>query len=45
MSLLFYPRKSYRHSALRDQAKACVVYDDLPILAAKIQNSLEIKGL
>ena len=43
MSLLFYPQKSYRHPALRDQASACVVHDDLTILGAKVQKSYGIK--
>jgi hypothetical protein len=37
MLLLFNPRKSHRHPALRDQALACVVYDDWQILVAKLQ--------
>ena len=42
---MFNPQKSYRHSAPRVQAVACVVHDDLPILAAKIQKSLESSTL
>ena len=40
---MFNPQKSYRHSAPRVQAVACVVYDDLPILAAKIGKENEIR--
>ena len=35
MSLLFYPQKSHRHSALRESALACVVYDHRPVLDCK----------
>jgi hypothetical protein len=34
--LLFFPLKSHRHSALREPALACAVYDDWQILGAKI---------
>ena len=44
MLLLFYQRKSYRHPALRDHAEACVVYDDWPILVAKVQKIFETKS-
>ena len=36
-AVIFYPQKSYRHPALRDQALACVVYDDWQILGTKVQ--------
>ena len=43
MSLLFYPRKSHRHLALRELALAKVVYDHQRYLIAKVQNILEYK--
>ena len=36
---------SYRHPALRAQAAACAVYDDWPILGAKLQKVFVNKGL
>jgi hypothetical protein len=42
---LFFPQKSYRHPALREQTVVCVVYDDGQILGAKIQKTLERKTL
>ena len=35
--LLFYPRKSYRHPALRESAVAHTVYDASAIFAAKLR--------
>ena len=41
MLLLIYPRKSYRHPALRELAEASVVYHNWQYLIAKIQRSGE----
>ena len=37
MLLLIYPRKSYRHPALRELAEASVVYHNWQYLIAKIR--------
>ena len=41
MCIVIYPRKSYRHPALREPVAACAVYGDWPILGAKINNKNE----
>ncbi len=43
MLLLIYPRKSYRHPAPRELAKASVVYYNWQYLIAKLRNNLRIK--